>query len=91
MTAKSGAVVTVCLPVNSGTGYSWRIQIGGDAELLDAKSSIESTGPQPGAPATTRFTLKAPAPGDYMLIFMLLPPGDIGAEAGRVIFSLRVV
>lgn len=91
LTAKSGDMVSVCLPISSGTGYSWQVQMGSDAFTLDPKPSTERAGTQPGAPAVTRFTMKAAGPGDYTLIFMLLPPGNSGAEAGRAFVGLKVL
>lgn len=91
LTAKSGDMVSVCLPISSGTGYSWQVQMGGDAFTLDPKPTTDRAGTQPGAPAVTRFTMKAPGPGDYTLIFMLLPPGNSGAEAGRAFVGLKVL
>jgi hypothetical protein len=35
--------------------------------------------------------MKATPPGDYTLIFMLLPPGNSGAEAGRAFVGLKVL
>ncbi len=90
LTAKQGDTVTVCLPISSGTGYSWQVQMGSDAFTLDPKPVTARAGTQPGAPATTRFTMKATTPGDYTLIFMLLPPGNSGAEAGRAFVGLKV-
>src|SRR6516225_1004004 len=34
VTSKRGETVTICLPLNSGTGYSWQVQVGGDAMTL---------------------------------------------------------
>jgi len=90
ITAKRGETVTVCLPLTSGTGYSWQVQDGGDAAALQPTSTFERSGSQPGAGGLTRFTMKPTTPGDYTLVLMLLPPGNTGAEAGRAFFGLKV-
>ena len=90
VTSKRGDVVTVCLPLNSGTGYSWQLQVGGDAMTLQPTSTFERSGTMPGASGVTRFTMKPQSPGDYTLVFMLVPPGATGAEAGRAFFGLHV-
>ena len=90
ITSKLGEVVTVCLPVNSGTGYSWQLQMGGDASTLQPTSTSERNGTMPGASGVTRFTMKPQAAGDYTLVFMLVPPGMTGAELGRAFFGLHV-
>ena len=91
VTAKRGDTVTVCLPLNSGTGYSWRVQDGGDAMTLQPTSTFERHGQQPGASGLVRFTMKPATPGDYTLVLMLVPPGNTGAEAGRAFFGLKVL
>jgi len=91
VSSKRGETVTVCLPLTSGTGYSWRIQDGGDATTLQPTSTFERSGSQPGASGVMRFTMKPATTGDYTLIFMLLPPGNTGAEAGRAFFGLKVL
>ena len=91
VTAKRGDTVTVCLPLNSGTGYSWRVQDGGDAMTLQPTSTFERNGQQPGASGLVRFTMKPATPGDYTLVLMLVPPGNTGAEAGRAFFGLKVL
>jgi predicted secreted protein len=90
ITSKRGDVVTVCLPLNSGTGYSWQLQVGGDAMTLQPTSAFERSGTMPGASGVTRYTMKPQSPGDYTLVFMLVPPGSTGAEAGRAFFGLHV-
>jgi predicted secreted protein len=90
VTAKGGDVVTVCLPLNSGTGYSWQVQDGGDAMTLQPTSTFERGGTMPGASGTVRFTVKPQTPGDYTLVFVLVPPGSTGAEAGRAFVGLKV-
>ncbi len=90
VTARRGDTVTVCLPLNSGTGYSWNVQDGGDAMTLQPTSTFERNGTMPGASGTTRFTMKPQTPGDYTLVFMLVPPGSGGAEAGRAFVGLKV-
>ena len=91
VTAKRGEKVTVCLPLTSGTGYSWKVQDGGDAMTLQPTSAFERNGPQPGASGLMRFTVKPATPGDYTLVLMLVPPGNTGAEAGRAFFGLKVL
>jgi predicted secreted protein len=91
VTAKRGETVTVCLPLTSGTGYSWKVQDGGDAMTLQPTSTFERNGPQPGASGLMRFTVKPATPGDYTLVLMLVPPGNAGAEAGRAFFGLKVL
>ncbi len=91
VSAKRGDTVTVCLPLTSGTGYSWQVQDGGDAMTLQPTSTFERNGPQPGASGLMRFTMKPATPGDYTLIMMLVPPGSTGAEAGRAFFGLKVL
>jgi len=91
VTAKRGETVTVCLPLTSGTGYSWKVQDGGDAMTLQPTSAFERNGPQPGASGLMRFTVKPATPGDYTLVLMLVPPGNTGAEAGRAFFGLKVL
>jgi predicted secreted protein len=91
ITVKRGDTVTVCLPLNSGTGYSWRVQDGGDAMTLQPTSTFERNGPHPGASGLMRFTMKPATPGDYTLVLMLVPPGNTGAEAGRAFFGLKVL
>jgi predicted secreted protein len=91
LTARRGDTVTLCLPLNSGTGYSWQIQDGGDAATLQPTSTFERNGTQPGASGLVRFTMKPTSPGDYTLVLMLLPPGNTGAEAGRAFFGLKVL
>jgi predicted secreted protein len=91
VTAKRGETVTVCLPLTSGTGYSWKVQDGGDAMTLQPTSTFERNGPQPGASGLMRFTVKPATPGDYTLVLMLVPPGNTGAEAGRAFFGLKVL
>ena len=90
VTAKPGDVISVCLPLNSGTGYSWQVQMGSDTQVLDPKSTVERSGSQPGAPGFTRFTMQTRQVNDYTLIFMLVPPGNTGVEAGRALFGLTV-
>jgi len=91
VTAKRGDTVTLCLPLTSGTGYSWKIQDGGDVATLQPVSTFERNGQQPGASGLMRFTMKPTTPGDYTLVLMLLPPGNTGAEAGRAFFGLKVL
>jgi predicted secreted protein len=90
VTAKRGDVVTVCLPLNSGTGYSWQLQVGTDAMTLQPTSTFERSGTMPGARGLTRFTMKPQRPGDYTLTFRLVPPGANRADAGRASFGLHV-
>ena len=90
VTAKRGETVTLCLPLTSGTGYSWKVQDGGDAATLQPSSTFERNGPQPGASGLMRLTMKPTTPGDYTLVLMLLPAGNTGAEAGRAFFGLKV-
>lgn len=91
ISVKQGETVSVCLPLNSGTGYAWKVQMGGDDFTLQPKASVERSGTQPGAPGFTRFTMKPQASGDYTLIFMLVPPGNRGAEEGRAFVGLKVI
>jgi len=90
ITAKRGEVVTVCLPLNAGTGYSWQVQDGGDAMTLAPKSTFAPGGTMPGAGGVTRFTMTPQTPGDYTLVFMLVPPGVTGAELGRAFVGLHI-
>jgi predicted secreted protein len=90
ITSKPGDVVTVCLPANSGTGYSWQVQMGGDASALQPTSTFQRNGTMPGASGFTKFTMKPQTAGDYTLVFMLVPPGMTGAELGRAFFGLHV-
>lgn len=90
VTAKRGEIVTVCLPLNSGTGYSWQLQDGGDALTLAPTSSYERNGTMPGASGTTRFTMKPQTSGDYTLVFMLVPPGSTAVERGRAFVGLKI-
>jgi predicted secreted protein len=90
ITSARGDVVTVCLPVNSGTGYSWQLQTGGDATARQPTSTYERSGTMPGSPGFTRFTVTPQAAGDYTLVFMLVPPGRTAAEAGRAFVGLHV-
>jgi predicted secreted protein len=91
VTATRGDTVAICLPLTSGTGYSWQVQDGGDAATLQPTSAFERDGQQPGASGVTRFTMRPAAPGDYTLVFMLVPPGNTGAEAGRVFVGLKIL
>jgi predicted secreted protein len=91
LTTKRGDTVTLCLPLNSGTGYSWQVQDGSDAATLQPTSTFERNGMQPGASGLMRFTMKPTTAGDYTLVLMLLPPGNTGAEAGRAFFGLKVL
>ena len=88
--AKRGDVVTVCLPLNSGTGYSWQVEDGGDAMTLAPTSSYERSGNMPGASGVTRFTMTPRVPGDYTLVFMLVPPGSTGGQRGRAFVGLKI-
>ena len=90
VTSKRGETVTICLPLNSGTGYSWQVQVGGDAMTLQPTSTFERSGTMPGASGVTRFTMKPQTPGDYTLVFMLVPPGVTGAEVGRAFVGLHI-
>jgi predicted secreted protein len=90
VTAKRRDVVTVCLPLNSGTGYSWQLQTGGDTTTLQPTSAFERSETMPGARGAMRFTLKPQNPGDYTLVFSLVPPGANRAEAGLALFGLHV-
>jgi predicted secreted protein len=90
VTAKRGETVTVCLPLNSGTGYSWQVQDGGDAVTLAPTSTYERDGTMPGASGTARFTMKPQTAGDYTLVFMLVPPGSTGGEQGRAFVRLKI-
>jgi len=58
---------------------------------LQPTSAFERDGPQPGARGVTRFTMRPATPGDYTLVFMLVPPGNTGAEAGRVFVGLKIL
>jgi len=89
--SKRGDTVTVCLPLTSGTGYSWQVQDGGDATTLQPTSAFERNGSQPGAGGLMRFTMKPATPGDYTLVFMLVPPGSTGAEVGRAFVGLKIM
>ena len=91
ITAKRGDSVSICLPLTSGTGYSWQVQDGGDAMTLQPTSTFERNGQQPGASGVMRFTMRLATPGDYTLVFMLLPPGNTGAEAGRAFVGLKIL
>jgi predicted secreted protein len=90
ITSTHGDAVTVCLPVNSGTGYSWQLQTGGDAKTLQPTSTYERSGTMPGSPGFTRFTMTPQTAGDLALVFTLVPPGRTGAEAGRAFVDLHV-
>jgi predicted secreted protein len=90
VTSKRGETVTICLPLNSGTGYSWQVQVGGDATTLQPTPTYERSGTMPGSSGFTRFTMKPQTPGDYTLIFMLVPPGATGAEVGRAFAGLKI-
>ena len=91
VTVKRGDTVSVCLPLNSGTGYSWQAQMGGDDFTLQPKPTYERSGTQPGAPGFTRFTMQPKTPGDYTLIFMLVAPGNSGGDDGRAFVGLKVI
>ena len=57
---------------------------------LQPTSSFERNGTMPGASGVTRFTMKPQTPGDYTLVFMLVPPGVTGAEIGRAFVGLHI-
>src|SRR5262249_28752185 len=90
ITAKRGEAVTVCLPLNAGTGYSWQVQDGGDAMTLAPKSTFKPGGSMPGARGTTRFTMTSLTPGDYTWVFSLVRPGGPGAEPPPAMAGLHI-
>jgi len=90
VTSKRGETVNVCLPLNSGTGYSWQVQVGGDAMTLQPTPTYERSGTMPGAAGFTRFTMKPQTAGDYTLVFMLVPPVATGAEMGRAFVGIHI-
>ena len=66
------------------------VEVGGDAMTLQPTSTFERSGTMPGASGVTRFTMKPQTPGDYTLVFMLVPPGVTGAEVGRAFVGLHI-
>ena len=90
VTSKVGAVVTICLPLNSGTGYSWQVRLDSTATALQPTSTYKRNGTMPGSAGLTHFTMKPQNPGDYTLAFSLVPPGMNRPEAGHAFVTLHV-
>ena len=90
---KRGETFSICLPLTAGTGYSWRIRPGRDAEAVPAKGepAFETEAQRPGARGKVRFVLSAAAAGRFTLTFLLIPPGRRDEPAGTAALVVSVL
>jgi len=86
-----GQMLRIELPLNAGTGYSWRLDREADATVLTGGSSQTTDAALPGGAITTIFTYQASARGRAELSFTLKQPWmpDTAGDTRRV-FSVLV-
>lgn len=69
-----GQTLRIELPLNAGTGYSWRLDREADATVLTGGSSQTTNAALPGGAIMTIFTYQAAARGRAELSFTLKQP-----------------
>ena len=69
-----GQGLRIELPLNAGTGYSWRLDREADGAVLSGGSSQTTNAALPGGPIVTVFTYQATARGKTELSFTLKQP-----------------
>lgn len=81
-----GQTLRIELPLNAGTGYSWRLDREADARVLSGGSSQTTNAALPGGAITTIFTYQATARGVTELSFTLKQPWmpDTASDTRRV-------
>jgi predicted secreted protein len=88
---KRGETFSVCLPLSAGTGYSWRIEPGGDSGAVEpvGAPTFKAETAMPGSRGLVRFVLRATNTGQFRLTFLKLPPGRT-EPAGTATLALSV-
>jgi inhibitor of cysteine peptidase len=90
-----GQVLAVRLPVETGTGYSWRMTPASQQNnllSLQQKTTERADGPiQPGAQAWDVFTFKAQRSGEATLTFLYDRPFENGDVPSAKRFELSVM
>ena len=81
-----GQALRIELPLNAGTGYSWRLDREADGTVLSGGSSQTTNAALPGGAIMTIFTYQASARGVTELSFTLKQPWmpDKASDTRRV-------
>jgi predicted secreted protein len=88
---KRGETFSVCLSLSAGTGYTWQLQSGTDAKVVEivGEPVFEAARQLPGARGHLRFVLRATVAGRSTLTFRYLPPGQPASESASLALSIR--
>lgn len=82
MEAEAGAVVTISLPSNPTTGFSWQVEFT-DPALTYRELPYRARGGGLGAGGTQRFEVTPARPGNFVMRLELRRPWDREAKEVR--------
>ncbi len=91
ITLARGQGLEIALPLNSGTGYAWRLDEEAPSLILSGGSSQITDAKMPGAPVQTLYRYQAVGFGKADLAFTLKQPWQPDAPSDRkVVFHIKV-
>ncbi|CAN5235592.1 hypothetical protein BH10PSE3_BH10PSE3_37920 [soil metagenome] len=91
ITLARGQGLEIALPLNSGTGYAWRLDEEASTLILSGGSSQMTDAKMPGAPVQTLYRYQAVGAGKTDLAFTLKQPWRPDAPSDRkVVFHVKV-
>ena len=91
ITLARGQGLEIALPLNSGTGYAWRLDAEASTLVLSGGSSQMTDAKMPGAPVQTLYRYQAVGSGRTDLAFTLKQPWQPDAPGDRkVVFHIKV-
>lgn len=91
ITLARGQGLEIALPLNSGTGYAWRLDEEAPSLVLSGGSSRITDAKMPGAPVQTLYRYQAVGYGKADLAFTLKQPWLPDAPGDRkVVFHIKV-
>lgn len=91
ITLARGQGLEIALPLNSGTGYAWRLDEEAPNLILSGGSSRITDAKMPGAPVQTIYRYQAVGRGKADLAFTLKQPWKPDSPGDRkVVFHVKV-
>lgn len=91
ITLARGQGLEIALPLNSGTGYAWRLDAEAPSLVLSGGSSRITDAKMPGAPVQTLYRYQAVGAGKADLAFTLKQPWRPDSPGDRkVVFHIKV-
>ncbi|MBC7666904.1 protease inhibitor I42 family protein [Caulobacter sp. DWR2-3-1b2] len=91
ITLARGQGLEIALPLNSGTGYAWRLDEEAPILILGGGSSQITDAKMPGAPVQTIYRYQAVGMGKADLAFTLKQPWRPDSPSDRkVVFHIKV-